>query len=361
MFLFLMQTIPSVAGLGCSEQDARLMGAWMVQGRTRGQLMVHATENEITFELFNDYYKACSNWGRWGSEDQRGTLNFVTPEKIVEAGRLVQQGRAISLQLPLDGNGPQTGAFGRVNPIHQMVATGTDHLAGTQVYSGDPLGWGFADDSLFLFLQGGTQWDALGHIFRDGQMYNGFSAGEVSSKGALRGGVENMPSVVSRGVLLDMPAYFGVDHLAPGHAIQPEDLDGACTKQKVTVGSGDVVLIRTGDMKARREQPGWAGYSAGDAPGLSLTTAPWFFEREVAALATDTWGAEVRPNELDGTFQPLHLILIVSMGLLVGEIWQLDDLADDCAADGCYEFLFVGPPLLIPGAVGSPLNPQAIK
>jgi kynurenine formamidase len=314
-----------------------------------------------TFDDFHALYKSCSNWGRWGTEDQRGTLNHITPEKLVEAAGLVRQGKAISLQLPLDDNGPQTGAFGRVNPVHQMVATGTDHLAKVQQYSSDPLGWGFADDSLFLFLQGGTQWDALGHIFRDGKMFNGFDAGEVTSKGAKRGGVENMPTVVSRGVLLDIPRVKGVDFLEPGTAITERDLNEACEHHKVSVGRGDVLLIRTGDMAARRNLPGWGGYSAGDAPGLSLTTAAWLEEKEVAAIATDTWGAEVRPNELAETFQPLHLILIVSMGLLVGEIWQLDDLAADCAADGVYEFMFVGPPLVIPGAVGSPLNPQAIK
>jgi kynurenine formamidase len=316
---------------------------------------------EITVELFEEYYRGLSNWGRWGTDDQRGTLNLITPEKVVEAARLVTRGEAFSLQLPLDGEGPQTGAFGRVNPVHQMVATGTDHLAGTQIYSGDPLGWGFADDSLFLFLQGGTQWDALGHVFRNGVMYNGRSAADVSAGGASSGGIENVPTLATRGVLLDMPRYFGVDHLEPGHAIGPDDLDGACAAQGVEVGSGDAVLIRTGDMQARRERPGWAGYSAGDAPGLSLLTAPWLREHDVAALATDTWGAEVRPNEIPGTFQPLHLILLVSMGLFVGEIWWLDGLAEDCAADGRYDFLFIGPPLVIPKAVGSPLNPQAIK
>ncbi len=314
-----------------------------------------------TPELFEEYYAYCSNWGRWGPDDQRGTLNYITPDVIASAARLVRQGRAVSLQLPLDGNGPQTGAFGRVNAVHQMVATGTDHVAGRQVYSDDPYGWGFADDSLFLFLQGGTQWDALGHIFRDGKMFNGFDAAEVTSKGAARGGVENMPTVVSRGVLIDLPRHFGVAALAPGHAVLPEDLDAACAAQGVTVQPADVLLIRTGDMAARRTQPGWAGYAAGDAPGLSLHVGPWLHDHQVAAIATDTWGAEVRPNELADAFQPLHLVMIVSMGLLVGEIWQLDDLADDCAEDGVYEFLFVGPPLVVPGAVGSPLNPQAIK
>ncbi|OZM77159.1 cyclase [Pseudonocardia sp. MH-G8] len=317
---------------------------------------------EVTLELFEELYERLSNWGRWGEDDQRGTLNFISGEKITEAARLVASGRCISLQLPLDGNGPQTGAFGRVNPVHQMVATGTDHVSATQTYSKDPLGWGFADDSLFLFLQGGTQWDALAHIFRNGSMYNGFSAAAVSSSGAEKGGIENVPTLASRGVLLDMPAYLGVDHLEPGHAIRAADLEGAADKLGVTVGTGDIVLIRTGDMQARREEPGWAGYSAGDAPGLSIDATPWLAEREVAAVASDTWGLEVRPNELAGTFQPLHLILIVSMGMFVGEIWDMDELARDCAADGRYEFFLVCPPsLTVPGAVGSPANPQAIK
>ncbi|HEV7207572.1 MAG TPA: cyclase family protein [Mycobacteriales bacterium] len=323
--------------------------------------MTEAAGPDVTFELFEQYYKYCSNWGRWGADDQRGTLNYITPDTVRRAAGLVQTGKALSLQLPLDGAGPQTGAFGRVNAIHQMVATGTDHLAGTQTYSDDPLQWGFADDSLFLFLQGGTQWDALGHIFRDGKMFNGFSAAEVSAKGARRGGVENMPTVVSRGVLLDIPRLTDREALDLGEAIRPEQLDAACAAQGVDVQPGDVLLIRTGDMGKRRGRPGWDGYSAGDAPGLSLTTAPWLHDKQVAAIAMDTWGAEVRPNELAGTFQPLHLILIVSMGLLVGEIWDLDPLAADCAQDGRYEFFFVGPPLVIPGAVGSPLNPQAIK
>lgn len=316
---------------------------------------------KLSFALFEEYYDACSNWGRWGPEDQRGTLNYITPDKVRAAASLVRGGKALSLQLPMDENGPQTGAYGRFNPTHQMVATGTDHIAGTQGYANDKLGFGFADDSMFFFLQGGSQWDALAHIFRNGKMFNGFSAAEVTSRGAARGGVENMPTVVSRGVLLDLPRVKGVESLGVGYAITPTDLDEACSAHGIRVEPGDVLLIRTGDLGARRDKPGWDGYSGGDSPGLSLLTAPWLHEKQVAAIATDTWGAEVRPNELPEVFQPLHLILIVSMGLLVGEIWDLDPLAVDCAEDGRYEFLFVGPPLVVPGAVGSPVNPQAIK
>jgi len=313
---------------------------------------------EITVELLESYCSNYRNWGRWGDDDQLGTLNHVTPAKVAESAGLVRQGKVFSLQLPLDGSGPQTGAFGRVNAIHQMVATGTDHVEGAQDW---PMGWGVADDTLFLFLQGGTQWDALAHIFHNGKMYNGYDARLVSSQGAALNGIENHKAIVSRGVLLDIPRMLGKDYLDPGEAITAEHLDAACEFHNVEVGTGDMVLIRTGDMARRRELPGWDGYSAGDSPGLSLLSAPWLAEREIAALATDTWGAEVRPNEIPGSFQPLHLVMIVNMGLFVGEIWYLDELADDCADDGIYEFQLVAPPLNIPGAVGSPVNPQAIK
>lgn len=313
---------------------------------------------EINTNLLDEYCQRYRNWGRWGDEDELGTLNFITRDKITESASMVRQGKVFSLQLPLDTKGPQTGAFGRVNAVHQMVATGTDHAAGAQDW---PLGWGVADDTLFLFLQGGTQWDALAHIFHNGKMYNDFDATLVSSQGAARNGVENVKTVVSRGVLLDLPRVLGVDCLEPGFAIGSDLLDQACDTHGVEVGSGDMVLVRTGDMARRRSLPGWDGYSAGDSPGLSLASAPWLAEREIAALATDTWGAEVRPNEIEGSFQPLHLVMVVNMGLLVGEIWHLDELAADCAADGVYEFQLVAPALVIPGAVGSPLNPQAIK
>ncbi len=308
--------------------------------------------------LLDEYFARYCNWGKWGDDDQRGAVNYIDEEKVRSAAALVRRGVAISLQLPLDAHGPQTGAFGRVNAIHQMVATGTDHVAGRQPYGS---GWGYADDSLFLFLQGGTQWDALGHIFKDHQMYNGYPASEVGSTGASRNGIEQVPTLVTRGVLLDVPRALGRTHLEPGEAVTPELLDRACEHEGVAVEQGDIVLLRTGDMAHRRGQPGWAGYAAGDAPGLSLLSVPWFAERRVAGIASDTWGIEVRPNEIPGTFQPLHLVLLVAMGLMLGEIWDLEALAQDCAEDRVYECMLVAPPLVIPGAVGSPLNPQAIK
>lgn len=319
----------------------------------------------VTPALLDEYCKKFRNWGRWGPDDEIGTLNFITPEVVRRAATLVKQGKVISCALPFDTDGPQTGAFGRVNPIHSMVATGTDHVAGRQTAGGfpeAPYGWGYADDQITMFLQTGTQWDGLGHIFHHGKMYGGRDASLVTSRGAAKNGIQHYKDkIVTRGVLLDVARYKNREHLEPGEAVYTEDLEGAAARQRVTVGQGDIVLVRTGDMGRRLREKRWGTYAAGDAPGLSFLTAPWIYEKCLAGIASDTWGVEVRPNELPDSFQPLHLVILVNMGLLVGEIFDLEALAADCAADGVYEFMFVAPPLPITNAVGSPINPQAIK
>ena len=319
----------------------------------------------VTPALLEEYCKRFRNWDRWGKDDEIGTLNFITPAVVKRAAGLVRQGKIISCALNFDTSGPQTGAFGRVNPLHSMVATGTDHVAGRQKLAGFdtlPYGWGFADDQITMFLQCGTQWDGLGHIFHNGKMYGGRDAALVSSSGAAKNGIEHYKDrIASRGVLLDMARFKGVDAMRPGEAIYVEDLEACAAKQRVTVEPGDIVLIRTGDVGRRVREKSWGTFSAGDAPGLSFHTAPWLYGKSIAGIATDTWGAEVRPNELPNSFQPLHLVMVVNMGLLVGEIFDLEALGADCAADGVYEFMFVAPPLPITRAVGSPINPQAIK
>jgi len=324
-----------------------------------------ANRPPVTPTLLEEYCRKFRNWGRWGPDDERGTVNFITPEVVRHAATLVRKGTVISCALPFDSNGPQTGAFGRVNPLHSMVATGTDHVAGVQRAGGfdhAPYGWGYADDQITMFLQTATQWDGLGHIFHNGQMYGGRDARLVSSKGAEKNGIQHYRDrIVTRGVLLDVARHKGRDFLPPGEPIYPEDLDACAAGQRVAIRQGDIVLVRTGDVGRRLRERSWGTFSAGDAAGLSFHTAPWIWERCIAGIASDTWGIEVRPNELPDSFQPLHLVLLVNMGLLLGEIFALEELADDCAADGVYEFMFVAPPLPITNAVGSPINPQAIK
>jgi len=299
------------------------------------------------------------NWGRWGDDDQLGTLNYVTPQKIIEASKLVKQGKVISLAIPFDDKGPQTGSFGRFNPIHFMLQDGGDISIGAQDHLPTIQ---YTDDAVTMPLQCATQWDALAHIMYQGQMYNGYPASEVNSTGAKKNGMENATDkIVSRGVLLDIPRFKGKQWLEPGEAIYPADLDGAADMGKVSIGTGDIVMIRTGQIGQVRAEASWGEYSGGSAPGLGVDCATWICEKEIAGYATDTWGTEVIPNETPDIFQPLHMILIVHAGMLVGEIFDLEGLADDCANDRVYEFMFVAPPLPITGAVGSPINPQVIK
>ena len=307
----------------------------------------------------------CSNWGRWGPEDQLGTLNHIQAQDIVAASGLVKKGRIFSLSIPVDENGPQTGGFGRFNPIHLMIRDGNAAVTGGTVrdfYGGRDRWIRGTDDLLILPLQSGTQWDALGHIVFENRIYNGYDATMVGSKGAIRNDIANARDrVVGRGVLLDVARSHGRRWLEPGDQIHAQDLEDCAQSEGVEVGRGDIVLVRTGQMAQCRDAGGWGTYAAGSAPGLALDTAPWIFDRELAAVATDTWGMEVLPNQTPDVFQPLHIILIVHTGLLVGEIFDLEALADDCAADGTYDFLLTAAPLPITGGVGSPVNPLAVK
>jgi kynurenine formamidase len=299
------------------------------------------------------------NWGKWGADDERGTLNYISATEIVRAAQLIRRGAVFSLAIPFDAKGPQINQPGRFNPIHTMTITGPDNTTGAIKFPG---GIGFSDDMVIMPLQCATQWDALSHCFEDGRMYNGYGANEVSSRGARRNGIEKIASgVVGRGVLLDVAGAKGTRWLEPGYGITAADLDATIAAERVTVERGDIVLVRTGHMTLCRDRGEWGDYAGGKAPGLSFYTADWAQQHEIAAVATDTWGMEVRPNEFPDTFQPLHQVFIPNMGLTIGEIFALDELAEDCARDGVYEFFFVAAPLPITGAVGSPINPLAVK
>lgn len=318
-----------------------------------------------TIETVRDMVRRYSNWGRWGEDDQVGTLNLISPAKVVEGAGLAKKGRVFSLSIPFDDKGPQTGGFARFNPIHLMIRDGNDAVANTtprDFYGGRDAHFRGTDDLVIMPLQCATQWDGLSHVVFDDHIYNGFHASLVSSLGALRADIAQIADrVVGRGVLLDVARAKGVEWLEPGTAITDADLDACVRKQGTDVGEGDIVLVRTGQMAQVKRQGHWGQYSGGSAPGLGLASVPWIYERGVAALATDTWGAEVLPNETPDVFQPVHVVLIAAMGLTLGEIFDLEALADDCAADGVYEFFFCAPPLPITRAVGSPINPVAVK
>jgi kynurenine formamidase len=322
------------------------------------------TARKLTRQDLRDAAEKFKNWGKWGPKDEIGTLNYTQAEDIVAAARLVKKGKVISLALNFDQHGPQGAkskypAMGRINPVHTMLRTGTDAYSGVL----DHRGIRAADDMVVMPLQCGTQWDGLGHIFYENSMWNGYDCREVTSAGAQKCGIEKTKNkMVGRGVFLDVARALGKKWLDDGYGITIADLDMTAKKQNVQVRRGDFVIVRTGQMEAKLEAGSWDGYPGGDAPGFSFETLEWIKRTELAALASDTWGCEVRPNESEqGINQPWHWITIPIMGMTMGEIFYVKDLAEDCAADKTYEFLFVAPAIPITGAVGSPTNPLAIK
>ena len=309
---------------------------------------------EVTTELedFRTVGRRLRNWGRWGEQDERGTVNLITPQLLVAAARLVTKGAVFNLGIPLDENGPQCGN-GRINPVHLMSETGSE-----QVFPG---GFRYADDYIFMGLQSSSQWDALAHVYYDEQYYNGFPAAGTTVKGASRCTIDKQAAgIVGRGVLLDIAALKGVDWLETGTVITPEDLDAACRAQDVSVGAGDILLFRTGWRRKFLQDGDAAAFMAGE-PGLGQRCCEWLSERDVAAVGSDNWAIEVLPSEAEDAILAVHMILIRDMGMSLCEILDLEELTADCRADGRWEFLFAAPPLPISRAVGSPVNPLAIK
>jgi kynurenine formamidase len=294
------------------------------------------------------------NWGRWGPEDVFGTLNFIDAAKREQAAGLARHGRAFALALEFNRDGPRSGDRGRGNHIHTMLDTGEP----------TPQGFSDAEGMLFMPLRASTHWDGLGHIADRDMAWNGRPRAKViTGAGDVVTGVERQAAAfVSRGVLLDVGRELADGELPDGFAITEEHLRATIAAQGTTVGRGDIVLIRTGQLTRCRGSGTWDGYSHGPAPGLSFATLGWLHDTEIAAVASDTCGLEVRPHEFDEPcFAPLHQIAIPNMGLSIGEMFDTDALARDCAADGVYEFLLVAAGLPITGGVGAPVNPVAVK
>jgi len=282
------------------------------------------------FEALKSLAESCRSWGQWGPEDQVGTLNYITPEKVVQAAGLVRKGKIFSLAIPFDFNGPQGGSKNRrFDVMRFMLRDGSDTL--NKSVMGAPKGFGGADDVMMMPTHAATHWDALAHVFWDGKSWNGYDAGVVTSLGAEKNGIENFRDrIVTRGVLLDIARLKGVECLEGGYAITAEDLEAAGKSTGTEISAGDILLVRTGQIGQCRAQGNWDGYASGDAPGLSLWTCSWLKERKIAGVASDTYGVEVKPNENRWMNQPWHRIVLPNMGLLMGEIFDLEDLAADC-------------------------------
>ncbi|WP_327683089.1 cyclase family protein [Streptomyces sp. NBC_00467] len=301
---------------------------------------------------FHEIAKRVNNWGRWGEDDEIGTLNLITDEVVRSAAATVRTGRRVPLALPLHQDGIQTGLIpGRVNPLHAMVQINQELFGPGTVAT--------SDDVVTMGLQAATHWDALTHASHSGRIYNGRPADTVTAHTRARfSGIDKVPYVVSRGVLLDVARAKGLDRLPGDHAVTPEDLEEAEDFGGVTVGAGDIVLVRTGQIRLALggDKHGY-GYPS---PGLSVRTPEWFHAHDVAAVANDTLTFEIFPPEIEDLWLAVHALDLVEMGMLQGQNWNLESLSTACAQEMRYAFLLSAMPEPFVGGTGTPVAPVAV-
>ena len=279
------------------------------------------------------------NWGRWGQDDQKGTLNLITPVEIKIATQLVKTGKIYSLSMPLEAEGPQFPGRHKTWQTTSLLNVGE--------------GIGFSDDVVIMSSHSGTHIDSLCHIWYDHQLYNGFDVREhVTSFGSSRNSIDNVPAIVGRGILLDVAGWKGVQHLSLGEAISAHDLDQCATSQNVTISSGDIVLVNTGWMNIFEQNR--VLFDSGE-PGLDMSCIEWLHKHNISAVGADNQAVEVITS-MPPSGLPFHFAAIRDLGLYLFENLKLQPLA----TDKHYEFLFVAAPLQLKSAVGSPINPLAI-
>jgi kynurenine formamidase len=288
------------------------------------------------------------NWGRWGAEDEIGAANLLTPARMLEAVKTVRTGRVFSLALKIDDKSLPDSPT-RPRPQHYMRVDGGDYAAGWKRRTG----FQSVDDVVMLPTHGTTHMDALAHIADEDLLYNGFPLAGVRSTGATRLGIDKLPALAGRGVLLDLCAAKAATPLSSGQVITTEDLEACEKRQGVEVKAGDIVLLRTGWLKTFSKEGSAAFFES--EPGIGMEAAAWLADRDVAAVGADNYAVEVIPTE-DGRAAPVHRMLIRDCGIYLMELFDLEELA----AASVHEFLFVAAPLPIAGGVGSPLNPVAI-
>jgi kynurenine formamidase len=295
------------------------------------------TEEEL-LELFS----TCSNTGRWGADDERGTLNYITPEKTRAALGSVRLGVSVSLAHGLVTRGS------RQNPpsaVHVLTYSGYEPHSALELLSLSPHGFEM------------THLDAICHMFFEGAAYNGRRAADVLSRSGLTFGsiAAAEEGIVTRGVLLDVARARGVDHLEAGDGIGVADLVAAEELAGVTVESGDVVFLRSG-LRLRQEREG--NLTASPREGVLAETLPWFHERQIAVYSGDC--IERSPSGYARVPFPLHQVGLSAMGLSLMDSADCERLADACATHGRSHFLVVVAPLRVPGGSASPVNPLAI-
>ena len=299
------------------------------------------TPTPVTKDQVDRWMTEISNWGRWGKDDQRGTLNLITPEKRRQALRLVHDGVSVSLAHLLD----KEKFPDNPRPLTQQMTL--DNA-------------GHALDLYTIWYHGSTitHIDALCHYSVGGKMYNGFSRSQVTeSSGCGVLGIQNQQSgIITRGILVDLPLMKGVDYLEPGTGVGPADLEAWERYAHLKIGAGDAVFLRTGRWVRRAKLGPWN--VAQSSAGFHASVMPWLKQRDVALLGNDAV-EDVQPSGVDGVARPIHQMAIVALGLPLIDVMDLEAAAKEAARRHRWEFLVTLSAVPVPGGTGFPVNPIA--
>ena len=282
-----------------------------------------------------------SNWGRWGKDDQRGTLNLITPDTRKQALKLVREGLAVSLAHTVD----KDPAPDSPRPLGQQMTLDAG---------------GHAMDLYSIWYHGSviTHIDSLCHYSLDGKLYNGFDGSKIADgPGCPENGVERQKDgMMMRGILVDLPLLRKVPYLEPGAAVYPSDLEAWERFANIKIGKGDAVFLRTGRWKRRDEKGAWN--VAREAAGWHASVMPWLKQRDIALLGNDAVN-DVQPSGVEGNGRPIHQLAIVAMGLPLIDVMDLEAVAVEAARLRRWEFLVTAAPVPVKGGTGFPLNPIA--
>lgn len=320
----------------------------------------HGDDDGSLAELLKD---APTNWGKWGPDDEVGAANYLDAAQAMRGVSAVRQGKCFTLQIPVGHPGGDPIWPGRSQPVHVNILDKGDFACG----KGPPAPGGaeFADDMILMYLQGSTQYDALGHAWIEDRLWNGYDARTTARKMEK---ADILPiaerGIAGRGVLIDMARHRGKKVLGKGETFTHEDLLAAAERQGVALEKRDILLVRTGWIGSYYGYEDKSDFYA-DFIEPGLTYSPelvrWFQEMEIPNLVTDTIANEVTIDPATGALLPLHIALMRNLGILFTEMAALDALADDCARDGQWSFLYTAAPLKIVGGTGAPVNPVVLK
>jgi kynurenine formamidase len=310
------------------------------------------TPSHLSAKQFDELFKQVCNWGRWGADDERGTLSYISSAEIRRAASLVRSGRTISMAVPIN---KIAGPDNPRPPLHYMVQSyDTPTGAGQPQFSMDFLATEFHGDCH-------THIDALCHIAYKGQLYNGKPASLVTSRGpSIQDITAYAHGIVGRGVLLDIPRLRGAKWLEPGEAVTREELEAAEKSQGVRLEKGDIFVFRTGHHRRRLELGPWNnGYDGEGKAGLHSNSITLLHERQVAAFFPDGDGETV-PSNVEGVIYPIHTLQIAAMGMACSDSLQFEELVPVCEQERRWEFMVMAAPLRLPGGTGSLFNPIAV-